>query len=345
MATRSATIDARASDGSILIPTLWILAILALLGVGLGSTTWLDQRLVRYQRDRLAALYVAKAGYVRAIVELERDATPQLDCEGDSWAHNPKGFQGALGPGSFTVSYPVPAKAGAVAGAAAADDVVHGVLDEDRKVNVNTAPKAVLQELPGMTEGIADAILEWRRSKRGLTELRERSFEVLEELLLVDGMTEDAFRAVQPFITIYTDGKVNLNTAPPEVLKALGMEGGVVAKLLRLRTGLDNRRGTVDDQCITSLGSAGYELDAFESLTPQEAAQLANAITRNWVKVTSSVFRIQSRGAAGAGKAARSVEGVVRRRFAATERAAGSLRTQAGAASGFIVSPAVQEPR
>src|SRR5438093_2450561 len=62
----------RASEGSVLIQVLWTLAILVLLGLALGYTTALDQRLVSYQRDRLTALYLAKAGYVRALVELER---------------------------------------------------------------------------------------------------------------------------------------------------------------------------------------------------------------------------------------------------------------------------------
>src|SRR5216117_461727 len=58
----------RASDGSVLIQVLWTLAILVLLSLALGYTTALDQRLVSYQRDRLTALYLAKAGYQRALV-------------------------------------------------------------------------------------------------------------------------------------------------------------------------------------------------------------------------------------------------------------------------------------
>src|SRR5438874_2851081 len=99
----------RASEGSVLIQVLWTLAILVLLGLALGYTTALDQKLVSYQRDRLEALYLAKAGYVRALVELERDRVSQIDSYLDSWADNPDAFrQTPLGPGSFTVSYAVP---------------------------------------------------------------------------------------------------------------------------------------------------------------------------------------------------------------------------------------------
>src|SRR5438093_5873000 len=99
----------RASEGSVLIQVLWTLAILTLLSLALGSTTALDQRLVSYQRDRLTALYLAKAGYLRALVELERDPIAQPDSYRDSWAHNPEAFrEAALGPGNFTVSYASP---------------------------------------------------------------------------------------------------------------------------------------------------------------------------------------------------------------------------------------------
>ena len=257
------------------------------------------------------ALYLAKGGYYRALAELEQDPTPQVDSYLDPWSHNPDAFQeAALGQGSFTVSYPLPGEDGS-------EGVVYGVVDEDRKVNINTASQAVLLRLPGMTDEIADSVLDWRAEHRGLGEslgkVKDRPFKVLEELLLLEGMTDEVFQALQPFITIYTDGKVNLNTAPQEVLKALGMGEGLVNKLLRFRRGLDDILGTEDDQSFTGLGSAGQQLNAFDSLTPQEVAQLTNLITQNRLKVTSGFFKIHSRGTVRDGKIIRSVESVVQR--------------------------------
>src|SRR5206468_8426542 len=126
----------RASEGSVLIQVLWTLAILVLLGLALGYTTALDQRLVSYQRDRLTALYLAKAGYVRALVELERAPIPQTDSYLDPWANNPDAFRlTPLGPGSFTVRYALPGQ-----DTPAVD--VYGIVDEDGKININTAPEA-----------------------------------------------------------------------------------------------------------------------------------------------------------------------------------------------------------
>lgn len=308
---RKKIFDGKSNDGSILMVVLWILAFLVLLGIGLGYSTSIDQRLVSYQRDRLMALYLAKAGYFRASVEIEKDLTPKLDSYLDSWAHNPELFQEArLGEGTFTVGYPVLTEDGS-------EEVVYGVMDEDRKVNVNFASQAVLLRLPGMTDEIVDAVLEWRAEHKklgdNLGEVKDKPFEVLEDIWLLEGMTPEVYQTLSPFITVYTDGKVNLNSAPREVLRALKLGEEVVDKVLRFRRGSDGILGTDDDQSFAGLGGAEQQLNAFESLTPQEASQLAILITQSRLKVSSSVFRIHSSGRVRNGKVVRTVEGVVLR--------------------------------
>ncbi|MBI5232992.1 MAG: type II secretion system minor pseudopilin GspK [Deltaproteobacteria bacterium] len=46
----------------------------------------------------------------------------------------------------------------------------------------------------------------------------------IEELLLVKGYTIDVYKRLKPFITVSTDGKVNVNTAPKEVIMALASD-------------------------------------------------------------------------------------------------------------------------
>jgi DNA uptake protein ComE-like DNA-binding protein len=308
---RKKKFNLKTNDGSILMVVLWILAFLVLLGLGLGYSTSIDQRLVGYQRDRMMALYLAKAGYFRASAEIEKDLTPKLDSYLDSWAHNPELFQEArLGEGTFTVGYTVLAGDGS-------EEIVYGVMDEDRKVDVNSASQAVLLRLPGMTDEIADAVLEWRAEHKklgeSLGEVKDRPFGVLEDIWLLEGMTPEAYQTLRPFITVYTDGKVNLNSAPREVLRALNMGEELVDKVLRFRRGSDGIRGNDDDQIFAGLGGAEQQLNTFESLTPQEASQLTSLITQNRLKVSSSVFRIRSSGRVRNGKVVRSVEGVVLR--------------------------------
>ena len=44
------------------------------------------------------------------------------------------------------------------------NDVAFGLVDEASKVNINTAPLTMLENLPGMTEDLAEAIVAWRTS-------------------------------------------------------------------------------------------------------------------------------------------------------------------------------------
>ena len=55
--------------------------------------------------------------------------------------------------------------------------------------------------------------------------------------MLVEGMTDEVFEALQPLTTVYTDGKINLNTSPKDVLISLGMDDGLVDKISRFRNG------------------------------------------------------------------------------------------------------------
>ena len=48
-----------------------------------------------------------------------------------------------------------------------------------------------------------------------------RSFISLSELIMVEGMTEDLYEQLKPFITIYGEKGLNINSAPTELLRAL----------------------------------------------------------------------------------------------------------------------------
>jgi DNA uptake protein ComE-like DNA-binding protein len=75
-----------------------------------------------------------------------------------------------------------------------------GVVDEAGKLNLNTATDAMLQNLPGMTDELRAAILEWRdpnaaanSSSGGIntTVVKHGPFESIEELALVSGATRE----------------------------------------------------------------------------------------------------------------------------------------------------------
>jgi DNA uptake protein ComE-like DNA-binding protein len=76
-----------------------------------------------------------------------------------------------------------------------------GLVDEASKVNLNTAPLAMLENLPGMTEDLAEAIIAWRNSSSSApspgtssatttSTIKNAPFESVEELAQVDGGTD-----------------------------------------------------------------------------------------------------------------------------------------------------------
>ncbi len=83
------------------------------------------------------------------------------------------------------------------------DEVVFGLVDEASKINVNTAPRSMLEAIPGMTPELADAIVRWR--SRNQTDAGDSTygrlepprtpkagpFESVDELRLVYGATLD----------------------------------------------------------------------------------------------------------------------------------------------------------
>jgi len=118
------------------------------------------------------------------------------------------------------------------------------------------------------------------------------ALDTVEELLVVKGFTQEEYRRIAPFVTVYTDGMVNINTAPREVIMALSEE----------ITG-DLADAVIDYRKETPFRTTGEirKVSGFETL----GFNLQGRIT-----VASSTFRVFSRGYAGEG--IREVEAVVR---------------------------------
>lgn len=116
--------------------------------------------------------------------------------------------------------------------------------------------------------------------------------ETLDELLLVNGFTPEVFDAVGRYLTVYgTDGLVNLNTAPKEVLVALSdeMTGALADEIIKKRKAAPFRDRS-DIMKVPGFERIGFSL-------------------QDRVTTTSRTFRVLSR--ATAGEAVREVEAVI----------------------------------
>ena len=241
------------TKGSALLAVLWLSAALAAIAFSLSST-------VRGETERASTAMDGARGYYLASGAIDRAAVEWL------WSTTMPPDRRPIPQGASHVDYTFPG------GVARVD-----IIPETSKLNVNTAPVEDLYRLnvalgldPDRAREIAAAIDEWRSPAVVLTELDSyylsltpsfrpphASFQMIEELLLVRGVTPDIFygtyaanpeagaEGAQPLLSrpglasclsIYgSRDRVDANTAQPAVLAAVGLPPDAIAALVARR--------------------------------------------------------------------------------------------------------------
>jgi general secretion pathway protein K len=94
-------------------------------------------------------------------------------------------------------------------------------------------------------------------------ECKNGPLDTVDELLLIKGFTEavvyggkpededlDPYTGIARYLTVWSDGRVNVNTASREVLLTLpGVDEWMVDEIIECRKGFDQEMGTRDDGC------------------------------------------------------------------------------------------------
>lgn len=294
--------------GSILIVVIWAIGLLGFLAASLASRGVWALELSTRMHQQLETSYIAAGAIERALDMLESDTTPQWDGFSDLWATRRDGFADqVLGAGGFSIVYPHPTPEGK-------DGEIFGLIDEERFLNLNTAPEAVLNSLLRRTGGLnedeammaAEAIEDWRDKDQeprphgaesfyylGLEdayESKDGPFENVEELRLVRGMTPDVYERVAPLVTVFGSGQVNINTADEPVLKALGLSPKGIKGLELYRAGNDNTPGTADDRVLESASAMTSQLGSF--LPNDDLNLLVRLAQQHVIGTTSEEFRV-----------------------------------------------------
>ena len=251
MPTRGSSRNSRA-NGSALLAVLWLSAALAAIAFSLSST-------VRGETERAATATDGARGYYLAAGAIERASMELL------WsAMYPN--RRSIPTGAAHVDYEFPSGVARVE-----------IVPETAKLNVNFSPPAELYRL-GVALGldlerareIALAIDEWRRPAVGVPEFDayylsltpsfrppHASFQEIEELLLVKGVTPDIFygtyapgtepgaedaqrliprAGLANCLSVFgSRDRVDANTAPPAVLAAVGLSPNAIAALVERR--------------------------------------------------------------------------------------------------------------
>ncbi len=287
--------------GSVLLLVVWAIALLGILAAGLGSRVGFALSLTERLDQQLQARSAALGAVHVAIQALKNDPSQQYDTQHERWMDNAEVFsEWKLGNVSASVQPPQSDSTGRQ---------VYGLVDEERHLSLNTAPGDALRRLfqfegglkPLEAQAIADAIEDWRDADNEKRldgaenfeyldldppyECKNRPFEMLEELQLIRGMTPDMYKRVAPYLTVYGSGKLNINTAPAPVLRALGLSELGIKGLIAYRAGEDDFEGTSDDRPITSLNAITTELGSY--VPAEDLTRLAKLTSEKLLSVGS----------------------------------------------------------
>ncbi len=136
---------------------------------------------------------------------------------------------------------------------------------------------------------IIDQLLNWKRENGG-NRNANRLFQSVEEMSNVTGMS--AVEKKNPLwrnaFTVWTDGKVDVNAAPPEIIEAVcGVSSSRAQSFCNYRLGPDQKADTTDDLAYTSVAAVQAKL----GLSDADFAKVLPLIT-----LDSPIRRVESRG-------------------------------------------------
>jgi type II secretory pathway component PulK len=300
----------RRDDGFVLVCVLWVMAILTVLSIGLGRRALLDARAAAYAADHSRARHMA-----RSAVEYGIAAT-----------RNERAFQSmaaGLPPGILTPAFSSPATSAAGANLLKDDNLFsiggnriydddecrYTVKDEERRIAVNTVPEAILEEIPGISFVTVEDILRQRDEAKS-ADKEALAFVTIGEIRALEGMNDRLWEgsgdgaAVRDLLTVWGDGRINVNTASEDVLACVpGVTSTVLAAIVALRAGPDDKPGTPDDVHIRDLAAISGQLGmSAEQFTP----------IRKYCKVDSEFLTITGVATLRGGKVRATCQAVVR---------------------------------
>jgi len=289
----------RHEEGAALLVTLLVvvLVVAAVLEIFRVGTRTLQT--AAFARDSVRALLLAEAGAQAARIALrENFRDNDYDTLDEIWSRSAPPIE--LGEGTIEVA----------------------VEDEERKIDVNrlvlpngNAPDeqrlAVfrrLLELLDLDTQIADAVVDWLdrdetprtggaesayyERRPGAYRAKNDLFDTVEELRLVRGVTPAAFARLAPFVTVFSSGRVNVNTAPREVLMALSA-GQDAAEA-----------GVIDEAAANEIiefrkNSPFQRIEDIEKVSPRLKDLFRRTRLRDLIDVRGTAWHVRSAGRVG----------------------------------------------
>lgn len=279
---RAASLQISRKGGFVLVSVLWMTAMLTIITLGFGRRAALDHRAARYAVDQVEAMMMARGAVDRGIVELyNRELMRLLLPEdqrggthlGESWAHTNNLY--TEGYFEHTELHEN-------------DVVAYVIIDEDRFISINNAPGDLLENIDGISRTAMRNISAHRDT---LGDEERMPFNSIEEIRYLRGIREDDWfgtrraTGLKDLLTVWGDGRININTASREVLECIpDIRSRDIAAILNYRAGADGILNTKDD---LGFRDWGHLLDEISEHDVQGLEKL-----QEHCKFDSSYFRI-----------------------------------------------------
>lgn len=263
------------NGGSVLVAALWLVSLLGLVGLSLSSAARESARLTDRRWKTARRNQEAK----KAVLLLE-----------SLWA-------------ASTASVTT---AGELARWSAEAGEGVSIFDESSRINLNTASTDTLRRLLG-SDTAAAGVGDWRDADdRPRFDGAEKTYyaslgrpypchngplAAVEELLLIKGVTPALYERVKERVTVWGDGKINLNTVSSDTLRDLGFSAGTAERVAAFRRGPDGRWGTVDDGVFRRRNEA-------PDFLPENELRRWNALAP-FLSVRGSAYRLDFPASAG----------------------------------------------
>lgn len=192
---------------------------------------------------------------------------------------------------------------------------IPGILDEESKLNLNSVEsEAVMTRFLELTIGLSHdqaaslsaSILDWidndenardggaesvfYRSLRDPYSAKNAPLGSLEELLWVKGMTSEILEGIMPYATVYSNGRININTASPAILKVVGFTDNLIRQIQLYRAGQDGVEKTLDDNSFKDSARIAEDLNDLRPLFNEEKALIQSILGTGVLGVSSSSF-------------------------------------------------------
>ncbi|MFO7983711.1 MAG: type II secretion system minor pseudopilin GspK [Desulfuromonadales bacterium] len=285
--------------GAVLLLVLVIIALLATLVTEFASSTLVDMRLTESYRDSNQSYYLAKGG-VEAARRILADDTNGWDSRDEFWASGVDRYP--VGEGWVSID----------------------IEDRDGRLNLNRLVKVLnreerrdnpdpvyidrftrLLELVGAPDppALTDALIDWldfddRVVGAGAESnyylnlqtpypAKNGALDSVSELTMVRGFDNEVVRLLEPYVTVRSSPRLNLNTASAEVIACWAQEDMTI----EIAETIVEFRDNAPLQSLDDLKDVpGYDI-GWESALKQNAD----------VGVQSTIFRVRTQGSVGEG--------------------------------------------